>query len=224
MGRASYITESVQDYVCRVLTRETPIQQRLRQETAQFPDARMQIGPDQGALLALLVRATAARHILEIGTFTGYSALAMASALPEDGELVTCDLSEEWTSIARRYWEEAGVAGRIHLRLGEASETLASLLRERGEGSFDFAFIDADKENYDVYYEACQRLVRRGGLIAVDNCIWSGKVADLKVNDPETTAIRALNRKIHDDLRMDACLLTIGDGLMLAFNRGGPHR
>jgi predicted O-methyltransferase YrrM len=224
MNRASYIAESVQDYVCRVLTRETPIQQRLRQETAQLPDARMQIGPDQGALLALLVRATTARHIVEIGTFTGYSALAMASALPEDGELVTCDLSEEWTGIARRYWEEAGVADRIRLRLGEASETLASLLREHGEGAFDFAFIDADKENYDAYYEACLRLVRRGGLIAVDNCIWSGKVADPTVNDPETTAIRALNHKVHDDPRVDACLLTIGDGMMLAFNRGGPHR
>jgi predicted O-methyltransferase YrrM len=223
MGQASYLADSIRDYVFQVATRETSIQQRLRQETAQLPRARMQIAPDQGALLALLVRATAARRIIEVGTFTGYSALAMALALPVDGELITCDLSEEWTQIARRYWEEAGVAGRIHLRLGQAKETLASLLGERGEGSFDFAFIDADKENYDAYYEFSLRLVRRGGLIAVDNCLWSGKVADPTVGDPTTTAIRALNRKIHADPRVDPGLLTIGDGMMLAFHRGLPE-
>jgi predicted O-methyltransferase YrrM len=223
MGKAEYITERVQDYVCQVLTRETPVQQRLRRETATLPRAGMQIAPDQGAFLALLVRAIAARRILEIGTFTGYSALAMALALAEDGELVACDLSEEWTSIARRYWEEAGVARKIHLRLGRATETVAALLRERGEGSFDLAFIDADKVNYDAYYEACLRLVRCGGLITVDNCLWDGKVADPAVTDPETNAIRALNLKATSDPRVDACLLTVGDGMLLACIRGDPR-
>jgi predicted O-methyltransferase YrrM len=182
----------------------------------------MQIGPDQGTLLALLVRLTGARRALEVGTFTGYSALAVASALPEGGQLITCDVSAEWTAVARRYWEEAGVSGRIELRLGPAVETLAGLLRAGGAGSFDFAFIDADKPSYNAYYEACLGLVRPGGLIAIDNVLWSGAVADPAAVDPETAALRALNEKVRDDPRVDACLLTVGDGVMLARKREAP--
>jgi caffeoyl-CoA O-methyltransferase len=179
----------------------------------------MQIGPDQGALMALLARAIGARRALEIGAFTGYSALAVAAALPQDGKLITCDTSEEWTRIARRYWQEAGLANRIELRLGPALATLAALQSELGPGSFDFAFIDADKEEYDAYYEACLRLIRAGGLILLDNMLWSGKVADAAVQDAETLALRALNLKVRDDARVEACLLTVGDGIMMARKR-----
>jgi predicted O-methyltransferase YrrM len=216
MPRRSVIPDVVDKYVNGFFMRETPIQARLRAETASLPEARMQIGADQGALMAMLVRLLGARRALEIGTFTGYSALAVASALPPDGRLICCDVSEEWTAIGRRYWKEAGVAERIDLRLAPATETLAGLLREGGADSFDFAFIDADKENYDAYYEACLRLVRPGGLIAVDNALWSGAVADPSVTDAETEALRALNRKVRDDGRVEACLLTVGDGVLLA--------
>jgi predicted O-methyltransferase YrrM len=219
MGKRSLAPDAVERYVNGVITRETPLQQRLRAETAPLPGAGMQIGPDQGALLALLVRLIGARRTLEVGTFTGYSALATAAALPEDGKLIACDVSEEWTAIARRYWQEAGLSGRIELRLGPAADTLAALLREGAAGSFDFAFIDADKPSYDVYYESCLSLLRPGGLIAVDNALWSGAVADPAVNDEETAAIRALNAKIRDDARVDASLLTVGDGVMLARKR-----
>jgi caffeoyl-CoA O-methyltransferase len=219
MPNRSLLPQAVEQYVSTVMTRETPVQRRLRAETAALPEGRMQIGPDQGALLALLVRLTGARRALEVGTFTGYSALAVAAALPDDGQLITCDVSEAWTAIARRYWNEAGVAGRIELRLGPAGATLDALLRESGEGSFDFAFIDADKESYGAYYEAALRLVRRNGLIAIDNTIWSGAVADASVTDAETEAIRALNLKVRDDDRVEACLLTVGDGVLLARKR-----
>jgi predicted O-methyltransferase YrrM len=179
----------------------------------------MQIGADQGALLALLAKLVGARRAIEIGTFTGYSALAVASALPADGKLICCDVSEEWTSIARRYWQEAGVAGRIELRLAPATDTLAALLKQGGAETFDFAFIDADKPNYDAYYEACLKLLRRGGAIALDNTLWSGKVADPDVHDEDTDALRAINAKIRDDGRVDACLLTVGDGVMLVRKR-----
>jgi predicted O-methyltransferase YrrM len=220
MPKRSFLPESVEQYVNGFISKETPVQARLRAETASLPEARMQIGPDQGALLALLIHLLGARRALEVGTFTGYSALAVASALPPDGRLITCDVSEEWTAIARRYWQEAGVAGRIDLRLGPATETLAGLLRDGGAETFDFAFIDADKESYDAYYEACLRLLRPGGLIAVDNVLWSGAVADPSAVDAETEAIRALNRKVRDDSRVEACLLTVGDGVMLARKRG----
>jgi predicted O-methyltransferase YrrM len=219
MGRRSLLPEAVERYLGEVVTRETPVQRRLRAETARLPLAGMQIGPDQGALLTLLVRLLGARHALEIGTFTGMSALAVAAALPPDGRLVTCDVSEEWTRIARRYWKEAGVAGRIELRLGPAADTVAALLRESGPGSFDFAFIDADKPSYDLYYEACLRLLRRGGLIAIDNVLWSGAVATARARDANTRALRALNLKIRDDARVDACLVSVGDGDMLARKR-----
>jgi predicted O-methyltransferase YrrM len=180
--------------------------------------AGMQIGADQAALMALLVRAIGARRCIEIGTFTGYSALAVAGALPEDGKLICCDISAEWTAIARRYWIEAGVADRIDLRLAPALDTLRELARDGG-GQYDFAFIDADKSNYGAYYEACLALLRSGGLIVLDNMLWSGRVADPDHHDADTDAIRALNAKIDIDGRVDASLLTVGDGVMLVRKR-----
>jgi predicted O-methyltransferase YrrM len=185
-----------------------------------MPQAGMQIGPDQAAFLALLVRSIGAKRCIEVGTFTGYSALAVAGALPEGGKLVCCDINEEWTSIARRYWDEAGVSARIELRLAPALDTLNALLSRDGAAHYDFAFIDADKSAYDGYYEACLKLLRPGGLIALDNMLWSGTVADPANRDPDTLALRALNAKIHADPRVEATLLTIGDGVMLARKRG----
>jgi predicted O-methyltransferase YrrM len=215
----SLLPEVVERYVAFEVTRESAVQKKLRAETARLPQAGMQIGPDQGALLALLARTVGARRAIEIGTFTGYSALAIASALPADGKLVCCDKSEEWTAIARRYWKEAGLAKRIELRLGPALDTVAALASEYGRASFDFAFIDADKGAYDSYYEACLGLLRPGGLIALDNMLWSGDVANRAVRDADTKALRALNAKIRDDERVDSCLLTVGDGVMLARKR-----
>jgi len=222
MPKRSLMPDFVERYVSHVITRETPLQQRLRAETAGLPQAGMQVGPDQGKLLALLVHLIGARRALEIGTFTGYSALAVAAALPADGKLIACDISAEWTRIARRYWDEAGVSGRIELRLGPARDTLAALIRDGAAGSFDFAFIDADKTGYDAYYEACLTLLRPGGLIALDNMLWNGAVADPRVQDPDTSALRALNVKIRDDVRVESCLLTVGDGVMLARKRPAP--
>jgi predicted O-methyltransferase YrrM len=216
MAKRTLVPDVVEQFVQAFVTCETPVQRRLRAETALLPRARMQISPDQGALLALLVRLAGARRALEVGTFTGYSALAVAAALPAGGKLITCDVSEEWTAIARRYWDEAGLSGRIELRLGPAVDTLAELLRRDDAGSFDFAFIDADKPSYDAYYEACLGLVRPGGLIVLDNMLWGGAVADPSDNDEKTAAIRALNRKIRQDERVEACLLTVGDGVLLA--------
>jgi predicted O-methyltransferase YrrM len=216
----SLVPETVEQYIARVATHETPVQQKLRAETAKMAEAGMQIGADQGAFFALLIRTIGARKALEIGTFTGYSALAVASALPEGGKLVACDVSEEWTAIGRRYWQEAGIAQKIDLRIGPATETLAKLLTTEGPASFDFAFIDADKPSYDAYYEACLKLVHPNGLIAIDNVLWSGKVADDTVHDDSTDALRALNEKIARDTRVEACLLTIGDGVMLVRVKG----
>jgi predicted O-methyltransferase YrrM len=219
MGARSLLPDDIERYVGETITKETPLQKRLRAETAKLPMAMMQIGPDQGALLALLVRLIGARRTLEIGTFTGYSALTVAQALPEGGKVIACDVSEEWTAIARRYWREAGLADRIELRLGPAAETLKALLEAGGAGSFDFAFIDADKSGYDTYYELCLRLIRPNGLVAIDNVLWSGAVLDSKKRDADTAALRALNLKIRDDARVDSALLTVGDGLMLARKR-----
>ena len=219
MGARSLLPDDIERYVGETITKETPLQKRLRAETATLPMAMMQIGPDQGALLALLVRLIGARRTLEIGTFTGYSALSVAQALPEGGKVIACDVSEEWTAIARRYWREAGLADRIELRLGPAAQTLKALLEAGGARSFDFAFIDADKSGYDVYYELCLQLIRTNGLIAIDNVLWSGAVLDPKKSDADTVALRALNLKIRDDARVDSALLTVGDGLMLARKR-----
>jgi predicted O-methyltransferase YrrM len=219
MPLRSLLPEAVERYVSEEMTREGAVARRLRAETATLDQASMQIGADQAALLALLIRLTGARRAIEVGTFTGMSALAMAGALPADGRLVCCDVSEEWTAIARRHWELAGVGGKIELRLGPAGETLAELVRQGESGSFDFAFIDADKLRYDAYYEGCLALTRPGGLIALDNMLWSGAVADPATRDPETTALRTLNKKIRDDSLVDACLLTVGDGVLLAHKK-----
>ncbi len=217
MARRSLFPEAVESYVSG-LTRESAVATRLRSETARLvPDQiGMQIGPDQAALFALLVKLTGVRRALEIGTFTGMSALAVAAALPAEGRLLCCDVSEEWTNVARRYWQEAGLTERIELRLGPAAETLSALLREGGRGGFDFAFIDADKPGYDRYYELCLELLRPGGLIALDNMLWAGAVAEASKHDADTDALRALNGKIAADPRVESCLLTVGDGVMLA--------
>lgn len=218
MSRHTAITERIEAYLT-AHTREGDVAQRLREETAKLPQAGMQIGADQAAWLALTVRAIGARRCVEIGTFTGYSALAIATALPAGGRLVCCDISAEWTAIGQRYWREADVDGRIELRLAPALGTLRELLARDGTGSYDFAFIDADKSRYDAYYEACLALLRTNGLIALDNMLWSGRVADANESDADTAAIRALNAKIHADERVDASLLTIGDGVMLVRKR-----
>ena len=215
----SLLPPAVEGYVTQDMAHETQTQKQLRAETARLPQAGMQIGADQGALLALLARTVGAKMAVEVGTFTGYSALCVAAALPAGGKLVCCDINEEWTGIARRYWKQAGLADRIELRLAPALQTLAALRTEHGQGTFDFAFIDADKPAYDGYYEACLGLIRAGGLIALDNVLWSGNVADPNVHDADTDALRALNAKIRDDRRVDACLLTVGDGVMLARKR-----
>jgi len=212
----SLLPQAVDDYLRTVIARESALLQRLRAETAKLPMGAMQIGADQGVLLAFLVRLIGARNAIEIGTFTGYSAIAVASALAPGGRLVCCDVSDEWTSIARRYWAEAGLSDRIELHLRPAQKTLAELSRKHGPGTFDFAFIDADKTGYDTYYEACLSLLRPGGLIAIDNVLWSGSVADPSNQEKDTVALRALNVKIRDDRRVDACLVSLGDGVMLA--------
>ena len=218
MARRFAASESIESYVWSN-SRESDVAARLREETARLPQAGMQIGPDQAEFLALLVRAIGAKRCIEIGTFTGMSALAVASALPDDGKLVCCDISEEWTSIARRYWTLAGVAARIDLRLAPALDTMRDLAAHGGKGAHDFAFIDADKSGYDAYYEACLELLRPSGLVVLDNMLWSGRVADASVHDADTDAIRTLNAKIHADQRVDATLLTLGDGVMLVRKR-----
>ena len=216
-NRTINLNDDVYAYLRSVSLRETDAQRRLREATAPLASAGMQIAPDQGQFMALLVKLAGVRRALEIGVFTGYSALCVALALPDDGELVACDVSDEWTAIGRRFWKEAGVDGKIDLRLAPALETLDGLLGERRE--FDMAFIDADKGNYDAYYEACLRLVRPGGLIAIDNVLWHGRAADPGAVDSDTVAIRELNRKIHADTRVDLSLVPIGDGLTLARRR-----
>jgi len=208
--------DALYDYLLSVSLRDDDVLRRLREETAGLEWARMQIAPEQGQLMALLTRLMGASRALEVGVFTGYSALSVARALPEDGRLVACDVSEEWTAIARRYWREAGVDGKIELRLAPATETLDRLIAEGGEGSFDIAFIDADKESYDAYYERCLVLLRRGGLVMIDNVLWSGAVIDPEDETADTRAIRALNAKIGADKRVEAVMLPVGDGLTLA--------
>ncbi len=208
------------DYVKSVSLREPDILVQLRQETAGLPGAGMQISPDQGQFMALLVQLMGAKKTLEVGVFTGYSSLVTALALPEDGKIVACDVSEEYTAIARRYWENAGVAHKIDLRIAPALETLDHLLAaENSANTFDFAFIDADKSNYDAYYERALQLVRVGGLIAIDNVLWSGAVADPAITDNRTEKIRSLNQKLHLDPRISLSLVPVADGLTLALKR-----
>lgn len=195
---------------------EHPVLAELRKRTGKMPGSEMQVAPEQGHFLAFLARLVGAKNALEIGTFTGYSALAVALALPKGGHLVACDVNEAWTSIGRQHWEKAGVAGKIELRLGPALGTLKDLKREGWTGGFDFAFIDAAKSEYDAYYERTLPLVRKGGIIAFDNMLWGGAVANPKVKDADTQALRALNAKIAGDRRVDAVLLPVGDGMMVA--------
>lgn len=213
------LTDPLYDYLLEVSLREPDALRRLREETAGLPAARMQIAPEQGQFMALLVRILGARRCLEIGTFTGYSALSVALALPAEGRITCCDLSEEWTTIGRRYWEEAGVVDKVDLRIAPAADTLQALLGEGLAGSYDFAFIDADKENYRLYYEGSLELLRPGGLIAVDNVLWGGSVIDPQADDTDTRSIRAFNRALHPDERVDLSLLPVGDGLTLARKR-----
>ena len=217
--RTLNLDDRLHDYLQRMSLREPEVLARLRAETMRLPMAVMQISPEQGQFMALLVRLLGARRCLEVGTFTGYSSLACALALPPDGELVALDSSEEWTAIARRYWAEAGVAGRVRLQLGPAGESLRQLRRDGQEGAFDFMFIDADKPGYADYVEQGFHLVRAGGLIAIDNVLWSGLVADPGATDADTVALRKLNEQLQGDLRFDLSMVPIGDGLTLLRKR-----
>jgi predicted O-methyltransferase YrrM len=210
------LDETLNRYLVEVGVREHPVLADLRRQTAELPNAGMQIAPEEGALLALLVRVLSARRILEIGTFTGYSSTAMALAQPDGGRITCCDVSREWTDIARRAWADAGVDDHIDLRLGPAVATLDELLGAGEAGSYDLAFIDADKASYDDYYERCLQLVRSGGLIAIDNVLWSGRVADPAADDADTNAIRNLNAKIAADERVEIAMVPIADGVILA--------
>jgi predicted O-methyltransferase YrrM len=218
-SRTLQMTDRLYDYMLAASLREPPLLAELRAETAKLPMAAMQISPEQGQFMAFLVEAIGARRTVEVGTFTGYSALCVALALPPGGKVIACDISEEYTAVGRRYWSRAGVADKIDLRLGPALDTLGRLLAEGGAGSIDFAFIDADKREYDGYYEAVLKLLRPGGVIAVDNVLWGGAVADPAQQDDDTRAIRALNEKLKADTRISLSLLTIGDGLTLARKR-----
>jgi predicted O-methyltransferase YrrM len=213
------VTDELAAYVSEVTLREPELLRRLRDETAGHPEASCQISAEQGQFLSLLMRLLGARRTLEVGVFTGYSSLSVALALPPDGCLVACDISDEYTSVARRYWKEAGVEHKIDLRLGPAVETLDSLLAEGQAGTYDFVFIDADKTGYQAYYDRALVLVRPGGIIAIDNVLWHGRVIDPAVNDADTLAIRELNRRLHADERVWLSMVTIGDGLTLAMKK-----
>jgi predicted O-methyltransferase YrrM len=215
-NRTISMTDRLYDYLVSVSVHEHPELARLRAETAKLAEHNMQISPEQGQFLALLARLIGARRCIEVGTFTGYSALAVALALPAEGRLLALDVSETWTAVARRHWAAAGVASRIELRLAPALVSLDALLRDGQAGKFDFAFIDADKENYQGYYERVLQLLRPGGLLAVDNTLWSGTVADPTIVDRDTAALRAFNAALYADSRIDLSLVPIGDGLTLA--------
>ena len=218
-NRSITLTDSLYDYLLSVSLREPPLLARLREETAALPMAAMQIGPEQGQFMALMAELTGTKRYLEVGTFTGYSTLAVALALPDDGQVVACDISEAFTAIARRYWAEAGLGERIDLRLAPALETLDGLIADGQAGSFDLAFLDADKENYGGYVERVLNLLRPGGLMLVDNVLWDGAVADPERQDADTKAIRALNSALHHDPRVTLSLVPVGDGLTLARKR-----
>ena len=214
------LTDALHDYLLREGLRESAAAAALRAETRAATRWHvMQISPEQGAFMAQIVRLIGARRAIEVGTFTGYSALVVAEALPADGSVVACDTSAEWTAIGRPFWERAGVADKIDLRLRPALDTLDALLAAGEAGRFDFAFIDADKPNYDAYYERCLQLLRPGGVVGIDNVLWGGRVADAAVDDEDTRAIRAVNAKVRGDARVDANMLPIGDGFTLAIKR-----
>lgn len=216
-AKSTFVDPKIQEYIVASVVREHPALRDLREEMANHPRARMAIGPEQGQLMQLLAHAIGARRYLEIGVFTGYSSLAMALALPEDGYVLACDVSK-FTSVARRYWQEAGVAGKVDLRIAPALETLAQV-RATGMEPFDMAFIDADKQNVDAYYERALELVRPGGLILVDNVLWDGAVLDASTTDADTQALRAFNRKAGRDERIDVALVPVCDGILIALKR-----
>ncbi len=213
------LTAELHHYLLDVSLREPELLRRLREETARLPQAGMQIAPEQGQFMALLVELMGARKALEIGVFTGYSALIVALAMPSEGRIVACDTSEQWTAIARRYWEQAGVAGRIDLQLAPALDTLETLLAAGQAESFDFAFIDADKSNYPAYYERSLRLLRVGGLLVIDNVLWSGRLLRDEIQDDDTRTLRAFNQALHEDPRIALSMLPVADGLTLAVKR-----
>ena len=213
------LSDELHRYILSVSPPEPDLLRRLREETATHPKHSMQIAPEQGHFMQLLIRLIGARNAIEIGVFTGYSALSVALALPHDGTLIACDLNEEYTGVARRYWKEAGVDYKIDLRLAPAVETLDQLIREGGQGRFDFVFIDADKQNYWNYFERSLVLLRQGGLITVDNVLWSGKVADPNTDDKDAQAIRVFNERLKSDERIFLSLIPVADGLSLAMKR-----
>ena len=213
------LDDRLSDYLLSVGVREPEAARALREETAGRPESNMQIAPEQGQFLDFLIRALGVRRAIEVGVYTGYSALITALALPADGELIACDINPEWTAIGQRYWRQAGVSDRIRLHLRPALDTLNALIGAGESGRFDFAFIDADKEGYPDYFEACLKLMRPGGVIAVDNTLWSGHVADPAVQDADTAALRAFNAALRADSRVDLCLLPLADGLTLLRKR-----
>jgi caffeoyl-CoA O-methyltransferase len=215
-SRTITMTEPLHDYLLQVSLREPPVLRRLREFTQRRPHGNMQISPEQGQFMALLVEMIGAKRAIEVGTFTGYSSTAVALALPERGRMICCDVSEDYTAIARKFWREAGVEKKIDLRLAPAKKTLDALLRDGQAGKFDFAFIDADKENYGAYYERVLKLLRPGGVAAIDNVLWGGSVLDEADQSVDTKAIRAFNKKLKGDKRVSVSLVPIGDGLTLA--------
>jgi predicted O-methyltransferase YrrM len=219
MARGLFFPEEISDYLLSVSLREPPILRRLREETASHSQSRFQISPEHGQFMALLIQLMCARRTIEVGVFTGYSSLAVALALPADGSIVACDISEEFTFTARRYWREAGVDHMIDLRLKPAIQTLTELIAQGHGGSFDFVFIDADKSSYEGYYECALELLRPGGLIMVDNVLWSGRVLDPSDQTADTVALRAFNKKLHADSRVSLSMIPLGDGVTLALKR-----
>lgn len=213
------LSNSLYHYLLSISLRESQLLNQLRQETAERRDGTMQIAPDQGQLMALLIQLMGAKNGIEIGTFTGYSTLWLALALPTDGRIITCDVNEKTTAVACQYWQQAGIANKIDLRIAPATETLQQLIESGQNGTFDFAFIDADKPNYPTYYEQCLQLLRSGGLIIIDNVLWGGQVAQPIVQDHNTRAIRALNKRLHQDKRVDISTVGIADGITLARKR-----
>lgn len=213
------LTEELYEYLRKISLREPAVLKKLRSETQTMSGAIMQISPEAGQFMALLIELMGAKKTLDIGTFTGYSALVVALALPADGKVISCDVDVNTTNVAKKFWQAAGASDKISLVIGKANETLQKLIDNNEAGTFDFAFIDADKTNYDVYYEQALALLRRGGLIAIDNVLWDGKVADLDINDPATKALRALNAKLLQDERVTISMIPIGDGVTLAKKR-----
>ena len=213
------ITPPIYEYLLQASLREAPVLKELREETARLSGSQMQIAPEQGQLMALLVELIGARKTIEVGVYTGYSSLAVAMALPNEGKIIACDIDPRPTEIAQQYWKKAGVAHKVDLHLAPAETTLNNLIAMGEGGTFDFVFIDADKEAYELYYEKSLTLLRRGGLVAIDNTLWGGDVADLSVQDKQTRAIRAFNKKLLQDMRVTISLLPIGDGMTLARKR-----